>query len=211
MNSDNTICKELVSSFFKTLNNVAEFSDDKAKPLGWYLRSIDQLYKQAIIYKRENNLEKSYVLFLRFANLAVKIISSNEGTNQKTLNTLRSLCDNALDNIETLKTEIISKIEREFQKANEQGQSDNNIIISKDHSKDNLLPTKNESQIVLEPISLSKKWVNEKGIELRDLFLPSQIISVFLEIAFQNTVKNLETCGLISGTLVYINYFKSFI
>ena len=37
---------------------------------------------------------------------------------------------------------------------------------------------------------------------LRDLYVPADIMPKFLDIAKQNTAKNLETCGILAGKLV---------
>ncbi|KAK5081351.1 hypothetical protein LTR05_008145 [Lithohypha guttulata] len=41
----------------------------------------------------------------------------------------------------------------------------------------------------------------ENGTALRTIFLPSTLRTTFLRLAYQNTLKNVETCGFLAGTL----------
>lgn len=49
----------------------------------------------------------------------------------------------------------------------------------------------------------------ENGTALRTIFLPSTLRTTFLRIAQKNTLQNLETCGLLVGTLMKNAYFVS--
>lgn len=49
----------------------------------------------------------------------------------------------------------------------------------------------------------------ENGIALRTIFLPSTLRSEFLAVAASNTRKNLETCGILCGTLIQNALFIS--
>lgn len=47
----------------------------------------------------------------------------------------------------------------------------------------------------------TSRYTTEGGLALRSLFIPSELESTFLKVAHANTVKNLETCGILCGKL----------
>lgn len=65
------------------------------------------------------------------------------------------------------------------------------------------LPLKGRVRVAEEKIEVEHKsrHSTESGLPLRTTFLPSQLQEEFLEIARPNTIKNLETCGVLCGKL----------
>jgi hypothetical protein len=54
----------------------------------------------------------------------------------------------------------------------------------------------------------------ENSYNFRTIIIPKDLTSKFLDLAFANTSRNIETCGILAGKLVNINknlYFNSFI
>jgi len=49
----------------------------------------------------------------------------------------------------------------------------------------------------------------ENGTPLRTIFLPPELRTTFLRIAYKNTLANLETCGFLAGTLIANAFFIS--
>lgn len=47
----------------------------------------------------------------------------------------------------------------------------------------------------------SSRYTTEGGLPLRSLFIPAELEAAFLKVAHPNTVKNLETCGILCGKL----------
>ncbi|KAJ9621010.1 hypothetical protein H2203_007597, partial [Taxawa tesnikishii (nom. ined.)] len=50
---------------------------------------------------------------------------------------------------------------------------------------------------------------SESGAPLRTVFLPTELRSQFLSLAIQNTRANLETCGILCGSLISNALFVS--
>lgn len=55
--------------------------------------------------------------------------------------------------------------------------------------------------IPAQPVSPTPKFYSESGAVLRKLSIPSNIISIFLQISSANNRKNIETCGVLAGRL----------
>ncbi|KAG5361079.1 AMSH-like protease sst2 [Yarrowia sp. B02] len=47
----------------------------------------------------------------------------------------------------------------------------------------------------------TSRYTTEGGLALRSLFIPAELEAAFLKVAHANTVKNLETCGILCGKL----------
>lgn len=57
---------------------------------------------------------------------------------------------------------------------------------------------------VVKPIApTTPKFYSESGAVLRQLSIPSNIISIFLQISAPNNRKNVETCGVLAGRLAH--------
>lgn len=59
--------QQRLSTYLESLHQLAEVSLDVGRPLRLYARSADSVFKQACIYRNEQDLEKSFVLFLKFS------------------------------------------------------------------------------------------------------------------------------------------------
>ena len=55
------------AAYLNALHEMAEVSVDPVKPLRFYIRTADSIFKQACVYKMENDLEKAFILFLKFS------------------------------------------------------------------------------------------------------------------------------------------------
>jgi len=70
------------------------------------------------------------------------------------------------------------------------------------------LPSKGQSSLPLKDELASSDYTfkplafSEAGAPLRPVFLPQELRSQFLSVAQANTTKNLETCGILCGTLI---------
>lgn len=56
-----------LEAYLDNLHQMAEVPLDSSKPIRLYARSADSVFKQACIYRNEQDLEKSFVLFLKFS------------------------------------------------------------------------------------------------------------------------------------------------
>lgn len=59
--------EERVAAYLNTLHQAAEVPFDVARPIRFYVRSADSVFKQACIYKAEGDLEKAFILFLKYS------------------------------------------------------------------------------------------------------------------------------------------------
>mgnify|MGYP000418573304 CR=1 FL=1 len=55
------------------------------------------------------------------------------------------------------------------------------------------------------PASLLSPSIHPK-VGLRDVVVPSRLMGKFMHLAHRNTLENIETCGILAGTLVSIQY-----
>ena len=99
-----------VSQYFIRLNEAADIGIDFTKPIRWYIRSAELVYKQACIYKRENDLERSYILFMKFSNLVLREMPKHKEYRGKEyaqpVQALKELCRGALDYLQMLRSEL---------------------------------------------------------------------------------------------------------
>lgn len=56
-----------LASYLANLHAAAEVPFDASRPIRFYVRAADSVFKQACIYKSEGDLEKSFILFLKFS------------------------------------------------------------------------------------------------------------------------------------------------
>lgn len=56
-----------VARYLDALHEMAEVSVDVSKPIRLYVRSAESVFKQACIYRSENDLEKAFILFLKYS------------------------------------------------------------------------------------------------------------------------------------------------
>ena len=63
--------EQRLSTYLESLHQLAEVSLDVSRPLRLYARSADSVFKQACIYRNEQDLEKSFVLFLKFSKYRI--------------------------------------------------------------------------------------------------------------------------------------------
>lgn len=99
-----------VSQYFARLNEAADVGVDFTKPIRWYIRSAELVYKQACIYKRENDLERAYILFMKFSNLVLREMPKHKEYKGKeyaqSVQALKGLCRGALDYLQMLRSEL---------------------------------------------------------------------------------------------------------
>lgn len=123
-NFDLEILSDKVLVYLQKLNASSEVSIQLNKPLLWYIRSAETLYKQAAIYRREGDLEKAYILFMKYSILVLREMPKHGqyklSDHASLISTLKALCVGALDYLEKLKRELrdqYSKKYREFSDA----------------------------------------------------------------------------------------------
>ncbi|KAH7047732.1 hypothetical protein BKA57DRAFT_463240 [Linnemannia elongata] len=61
----------------KELNDRAKIAPVESTPIRFYIRSAEQLFKQAKIYQQEGDLQTSYILYMRFCNLVINELSKH--------------------------------------------------------------------------------------------------------------------------------------
>lgn len=100
-------CDYQLKKYFRNLDACSQIDFDVTKPLRWYLRSAELVFKQAMIYKTEKNIEKAYILLLKFSKLVIKKIPNHPEYNsdllQKSISNLKISCLYALKDLEEIK------------------------------------------------------------------------------------------------------------
>lgn len=61
------VSDERLAAYLETLHAAAEVPLDTSRPIRFYVRSADSVFKQACIYKSEGDLEKAFILFLKYS------------------------------------------------------------------------------------------------------------------------------------------------
>ncbi|KAG0310987.1 hypothetical protein BGZ97_012176 [Linnemannia gamsii] len=59
------------------LNDRAKTTPVESTPIRFYIRSAEQLFRQAKIYQQEGDLQTSYMLYMRFCNLVITELSKH--------------------------------------------------------------------------------------------------------------------------------------
>lgn len=107
---ESEVLSDQVVIYLQKLNASSEVSIQLNKPLLWYIRSAETLYKQAAIYRREGDLEKAYILFMKYSILVLREMPKHgqykSGDHASLISALKALCVGALDYLEKLKGEL---------------------------------------------------------------------------------------------------------
>lgn len=118
-NSNLEAVPDKVLDYLQKLNTSSEVSIQLNKPLLWYIRSAETLYKQAAIYKREGDLEKAYILFMKYSILVLREMPKHGqyrlADYSSLISTLKALCVGALDYLEKLKSELREQYSKKCQ------------------------------------------------------------------------------------------------
>lgn len=56
-----------VADYLESLNKLAIVEVDPSKGFKLYTRSADMVFRQACIYRSEGDIEKAYILFLKYS------------------------------------------------------------------------------------------------------------------------------------------------
>ena len=106
---------EAVRLYIEQLTVSSEVSIDFSKPFRMFIRSADSVFKQASIYKSENDLEKAFVLFMKFCNLMLRELPKHKEcdlySNDATFRKLKTKCKEVLLFLERCKKDLITKRE----------------------------------------------------------------------------------------------------
>lgn len=60
------------AQYLETLHKLAEVPFDVSKPIKLYIRSAETVFKQACIYHNEGDLEKAFILYLKYSKYTGK-------------------------------------------------------------------------------------------------------------------------------------------
>ncbi|KAF9125508.1 hypothetical protein BGX30_000441, partial [Mortierella sp. GBA39] len=100
----------------KELNDRAKVAPVETTPIRFYIRSAEQLFKQAKIYQQEGDLQTSYILYMRFCNLVVYELSKHVEYGQPAYKTsmlsLKKSAMVAMTEIEVLKPALDKKYQQ---------------------------------------------------------------------------------------------------
>jgi ubiquitin carboxyl-terminal hydrolase-like protein len=121
LHSESEMLSDQVVTYLQRLNAVSEVSIQLNKPLLWYIRSAETLYKQAAIYRREGDLEKAYILFMKYSILVLREMPKHgqykSADHVSLISALKVLCVGALDYLEKLKGELRDRYSRKCREA----------------------------------------------------------------------------------------------
>ncbi|KAJ3221865.1 hypothetical protein HK099_003011 [Clydaea vesicula] len=191
---------------------------DIEKPIEHYFRLANIFYGQANIYESEGDLQKAYIYYLRLCTLGVEDIKKHPSYNNEKyfsdVNKIENICLNSLDAMERIDP-ILKQKEKEgtfinqnsllnwvaeqqmlnfnTEKAQRETKADGkNLSIQTDEVAKNIKKLAFSNYNIID---------NPESNSFRQLYLPSNIFNIFHKLAHENTIRNLETCGILSGTL----------
>ena len=68
------VSEERLEHYLQSLHRAAEVTSDSSRPIRFYTRSADSVFRQACIYKSEGDLEKAFILFLKYSKYSMRYV-----------------------------------------------------------------------------------------------------------------------------------------
>jgi proteasome lid subunit RPN8/RPN11 len=167
-----------------------------------FWRSIQMLYKQAVVYQNELDLQTSYILYLRLCKTVLTSKLSNPNGD------LKLLVKGALTELEKIKPLLVEAVIKEVKKRDEVKRKES--LEQLEESKRQLAKIRLQQQkdghlyykIGEDKTSIPLFEFPELFSGPRRLRVPKSLIDQFALIAHSNTQNGIETCGVLAGKLI---------
>ncbi|VDK83681.1 unnamed protein product [Onchocerca ochengi] len=192
-----------------TLNMASTQEVSPTVPINRYYRSLNEIYRVAGFCMEDKDYERAFIYYMRFVSLTVeglpkhkqyKGFSSAEKTKAETV--LRD----AFMKAEALKERLKKKYEEEaiLAKQNlERASADSAALIrKKDASSDHDVITHSgflETADYKKPCSAT---IDSRILDHKEVVVAGDLVENFVRLAQVNTSRNVETCGILCGSLI---------
>ncbi|KAL1921190.1 uncharacterized protein VTP21DRAFT_10906 [Calcarisporiella thermophila] len=154
----------------KELSHLAEIRLDPNTSLKIVLRSADSLYRQALIYKKENDLENLYLSYMKFSNVILGQLPKNKDFRKeeykKTILDAKRKCKGVLSELETIKP-ILDKVYEEKRREAERRRREAIRLQLERQQKEASQQQKEEQTPPTPPPKQKSEWSLQE--ELKDL------------------------------------------
>jgi proteasome lid subunit RPN8/RPN11 len=220
----------IVRAYFESLEERSNFDVAPSTPLRLLVRSVALIRTQAALYYREGDLQMAYILYLRFCKLGLlqlpKLAESAAPTAEtadlKALSALKQQIRPALLELERIKPALMVAV-REHYATERQRRRDEQHRSAAEH-RQQIMRRIETSREALDRARRSQRpggaEDEAKALEAEDdddgcmikfdlpimdaqrrLVIPQALIEIFAKVAEENTARNVETCGVLAGTL----------
>ncbi|VDN04515.1 unnamed protein product [Thelazia callipaeda] len=192
----------------RTLNMAVAQEVNQSIPINRYYRSLNEIYRVAGFCMEDKDYEKAFIYYMRFVSLSIdelpkhkqyKSFSSSEKIKAEA--TLRD----ALLKAELLKEQLKKKYEEEAAKAKQNRDKIAANAVMK-HRND-VLP--DHDIAVIQRIDLSdymetclENTSEQRNLNHKKVVVAGDLVEHFMRLAQMNTDRNVETCGILCGSMV---------
>ncbi|CAF0774921.1 unnamed protein product [Brachionus calyciflorus] len=215
MNSQVNTFKDLIDEPDRRFKEFFNFHTDvKINPsfsIAKYIRSGRELIRMGNIYFSEHDYLQAFVLYSRFAVLYSQTLKTHPEyptCNKSDIAEInKQLTTIAFPRAEKLKIyikEIFQNEANEHWKILDEQKNKKIIEDQEDEKLKNSILNNtelNELDELNKPVIDRTLKPKEKVSNFRPVFLPGDTMTKFLEIAYANTQRNIETCGILAGRL----------
>ena len=197
--------RPLITAYFESLeerSNVSLVTNISAVSPKLFWRSIQMLYKQAVVYQNEMDLQTSYILYLRLCKTVLTSKLSNPNGD------LKLLAKFALAELEKIKPLLKEAVIKEVEKRDELKRRE--TLEQLEESKRQLAKIRYLQQGDQTDYKIKDEHLSFlPSIEFPDLIsgprkmrIPKRLIDQFALVTHGNTQNGIETCGILAGKLI---------
>ncbi|CAG9538915.1 unnamed protein product [Cercopithifilaria johnstoni] len=180
-------------------------------PINRYYRSLNEMYRVAGFCIKDKDYERAFIYYMRFVSLAVEGLPKHKQYNgfssvEKTK--AEAVLRDAFVKAESLKGQLKKKYEEEAVLAKQSAErtvADNAVLIrKKDVSSVHDISARSQLlEITDHRNSSSADYVfDSRNLAHKEVVVAGDLVENFVRLAQINTNRNVETCGILCGSLI---------
>ncbi|XP_035753280.1 AMSH-like protease isoform X2 [Egretta garzetta] len=177
-----------------------------------YFRSGVEMERMASVYMEEGNLENAFVFYNKFITLFVEKLPSHRDYHQCAVpekqDIIKKLKEVAFPRTDELKRDLLKKYNLEYQEYMQKKVKNSSLSTALLEKKERSGTSGCAGQSppvsrVLKPAATLSAVQTQLAEALRGVILPRDLCHKFLLLAEANTVRGIETCGILCGKLTH--------
>ncbi|KAM6066917.1 AMSH-like protease isoform 3-T3 [Chlamydotis macqueenii] len=175
-----------------------------------YFRSGVEMERMASVYMEEGNLENAFVFYNKFITLFVEKLPSHRDYHQCAVpekqDIIKKLKEVAFPRTDELKRDLLKKYNLEYQEYMQSKNSSLSAALLEKKERSGTSGCTGHSppvNQVLKPVATLSAVQTQLAEALRGVILPRDLCHKFLLLAEANTVRGIETCGILCGKLTH--------
>ncbi|EJD74925.1 hypothetical protein LOAG_17833 [Loa loa] len=194
-----------------TLNMAATQEVSPAVPINRYYRSLNEMYRVAGFCIEDKDYERAFIYYMRFVSLAVEGLPKHKqynGFSSAEKTKAEAVLRDAFVKAESLKERLKKTYEEEAVLAKQSAErtiTDNAALIGKkDVSLVHKVVTRSRFLEIADHKKLASTAVvfDSRDLARKEVVVAGDLVENFVRLAQINTNRNVETCGILCGSLI---------